>query len=260
KYLLSQNFVVDDNEENRDEYNRAVTILDKKSKEIREKYVADLFYFSAIAQKGFIDAILMFSASINLVKEIFVLYNGRLSNRDLFVVGQNMYYSIAIGGSYGTEYAVEEIITKFSSDFIKSIPFLDKILGSIADGFANAALLTRIAFIAENYCKVTYIKNQKDLYPSPKFIIDTAKHITSDGVMKIKSGLKHVVKDKAIDYGIILVNPTGYIIDQVYKKNISEDENQEPRMRVKSILRWGINPLGTFIEDIIRKRQNKIIS
>jgi len=257
KCLLSRNFVIDDNKDKRDEYDRAIAIIDEKSKEIREKHVADLFYFSAIAQKGFIDAILMLSASINLVKEIFALYNGRLSNRDLFVVGRNMYYSIAIGGSYGTEYAVEEIITKFSSDLDKSIPFLDKILGSIADGFANAALLTRIAFIAENYCKVTYVKNQKDLYPSPKFIIDTAKHITSDGVKKIKTVLNQAVKDKAIDYSAYVVNPSGYIIDKVYEKYIDEDENQESKKRIKSILRWGFNPLGTFVENIIRKHQKK---
>ncbi len=62
-------------------YEKVMTILRKESARIRNKYVNRLFYSSAISQNGFIDAILILSSSVNLVKETFILYNGRVSNR-----------------------------------------------------------------------------------------------------------------------------------------------------------------------------------
>ena len=83
----------------RAQYSKRIELLVKECANIRKKYVAQLFYSSSISQNGFIDAMLVLSYSINMVKDIFVLYNGRVTNRDLFNIAKKIYYSIAIAGS-----------------------------------------------------------------------------------------------------------------------------------------------------------------
>ncbi|MFC1785557.1 DUF697 domain-containing protein [Candidatus Neomarinimicrobiota bacterium] len=194
-----------------DDYKKVVEILKGKCVLIRKRYVSNLFYSSAISQNGFLDAIIILSASVGLVKETFKLYNGRVSNKDLWTIAKKVYYSVAIGGSEGVEIVTEEIISSLSSNSLKSIPFIDKVSGSIADGFVNAVLLTRISLITENYCTLTYIEEDKDMYPSVSMILKTAKMITSNMTSKIKStivehGVKKVMaggesaKDRTIEF------------------------------------------------------------
>ena len=64
-------------------YKQTLAILHKETDKIRKTYVSQLFYTSSISQNGFIDAILILSSSISMIKDIFLLYNGRVSNRDL---------------------------------------------------------------------------------------------------------------------------------------------------------------------------------
>ena len=153
KFLLKSNFdfsVIKNDEES---HNKIILSLEKESDRIRKKYVSRLFYSTSISQNGFIDAVLILSSSVNLIKEIFILYQGRVTNRDLFTIAKKVYYSIAIGGSEGVEYAADEIFSKLSTESMKSIPFASKILSSLADGYVNAALLTRVSLITENYLK-----------------------------------------------------------------------------------------------------------
>ncbi len=89
------------------------------------------------------------------------LYHGRVSNKALW----------AIGGSEGVEYATRELFSKLATESIKSVLFADRIFGSLADGFVNAALLTRISLITENYCKLVTIESDKDLHPTSEFIL-----------------------------------------------------------------------------------------
>ncbi|OQY38189.1 MAG: hypothetical protein B6226_03975, partial [Candidatus Cloacimonetes bacterium 4572_65] len=122
-----------------------------------------------MAQNGFLDALIILSSSINHIKSIFILYNGRVNNRDLLNIGKNVYYSVLIGGSEGVEYVTDEIVTKLASDTVKSIPFIDKIIASLADGLVNSVLLTRISYLTENYCKMTYLEKSSDLLPPTSF-------------------------------------------------------------------------------------------
>lgn len=195
-----------------DEYEKYISSLEVECEKIRKKYVTQVFYSTSISQNGFLDAIFIFSSSVNLVKEIFELYNGRVSNLELWIIAKKVYASIVIGGSEGIEYASEEIFSKFASDTLKSIPFLDKIIGSLADGFMNAALLTRVSLITENYCKMLYIEKEKDLYPSTTFIYTTAKTLTSEMMRTANTNLIELAKDKS---GLLLrkvANPVGLIL------------------------------------------------
>ena len=127
-YLISSGEIMTAIEPTKENYLRLTKLLEQECSRLRKLSVSQLFYTTSIAQNGFLDAILILSASINHVKDIFILFNGRVSNRDLWIIAQKIYYSVAIGGSEGVEYATEEIFSKFASDSMKSIPFIDKII------------------------------------------------------------------------------------------------------------------------------------
>ncbi len=197
QYLIDSGFNLSNLKSTEFTYNEIIDELSKECSAIRKKYVNSLFYSSSVSQNGFLDAILILSTSVNIIKEIFILYNGRVSNRDLLVIAKKVYYSIAIGGSEGVEYASEEIFSKLATDTLKSIPFLDKIFSSLADGFINATLLTRASIITENYCKMLYVETDKDLYPSVQSITSTAKNLTSGALKSINENLIKLSKEKS---------------------------------------------------------------
>jgi hypothetical protein len=227
-------------------YHLAIRQLEKECEKIRKKYVAQLFYSSSISQNGFIDALLVLSYSINMVREIFVLYNGRVSNRDLFTISKKIYYSVAIAGSEGIEYVTDEILTKLASDSIKSIPFIEKILGSIADGFLNALLLNRISYITENYCKLTYLESQSKLYPSPGMVFKATKHITADMTVKLISVIRKISIDKTVNFALVALNPIGYVWEKTFNKLI-DDKSIDDRGFFKNLIiesgKFAGNPL-----------------
>ena len=212
KFLIKSNFdfslIINDEES----YNKIIAILEKESDRIRKKYVSRLFYSTSISQNGFIDAVLILSSSVNLIKEIFILYQGRVTNRDLFTIAKKVYYSIAIGGSEGVEYAADEIFSKLSTESMKSIPFASKILSSLADGYVNAALLTRVSLITENYCKYVYIKSDRDLYPSSKFIISTTRFLTSDILALVNRKLLKTPREKLENIIRKTPNPLAFLL------------------------------------------------
>ncbi len=224
KFLLSSNFdfsLITNDEES---HKKIISFLEKESDRIRKKYVSKLFYSTSISQNGFIDAILILSSSVNLIKEIFILYQGRVTNRDLFIIAKKVYYSIAIGGSEGVEYAADEIFSKLSTEGMKSIPFANKILSSLADGYVNAALLTRVSLITENYCKYVFIESDRDLYPSSKFIITTTRFVTSDILNLVNRRLLKTPKEKLENIFKKTPNPLAFILG---KKRIELEEGIE---------------------------------
>jgi len=246
KFLNDAKIEIDSSQTNIEKYNKTIHILEKECANIRKKYVAQLFYSSSISQNGFIDAMLVLSYSVNMVKDIFVLYNGRVTNRDLLNIAKKIYYSIAIAGSEGIEYVTDEIITKLASDGIKSIPFIDKILGSIADGFLNALLLNRISYITENYCKLTYIESNNDLYPSPAKVFNATKHITADMTIKLISVIKKISIDKTVNFALVALNPVGYVWEKTFDKLLA-DKTLEDRGLFKNLIietgKFAGNPL-----------------
>ena len=220
---------------------------------IRRKYIVHLFYSSAVSQYGFIDAILIFSANLNMIREIFTLYTGRATGRDLWQIVRQVYYSVAIGGSEGVEFAVEELISKMGSDTLKSIPFFDKVIASIADGFTNAVLLTRISYITENYCRMTYISTTKDLSPDPMTILSTTRAIVDEPIGYIKQQLSDIARQKAIDFSRYAINPTRAVIEKAIEKfSPQRDEETGEKQSILRSIAVGVNPLRYFTS---RKKQ-----
>jgi len=259
KYLKSIDFDFSDVTEDLEGYNKIIKVLEKETDKIRRNHISQLFYSTAIAQNGFLDAMFIISASINHVKEIFILYNGRVTNRDLFKIAGKIYYSIAIGGSEGVEYATEEIFSKFATQSLKSIPFIDKILSSIADGLVNSILLTRISYITENYCKLHYISSESDLYPSAGFVVNSAKNITHDFMERIfktmrKLALKFAL-DKTLDYALVAINPIGYVLGKTIEKSEKIEDEQKPRLKEHAKLVG--NPLAFGLEKLFKSLKKK---
>jgi hypothetical protein len=246
KFLKKKNHSINTSADISENYHQTVKLLEKECSHIRKKYVAQLFYSSSISQNGFIDALLVLSYSVNMVKDIFILYNGRVTNRDLWNISKKIYLSIAIAGSEGIEYVTDEIITKLASDGVKSIPFIDKILGSIADGFLNALLLNRISYITENYCKLTYIESENDLYPSAAKVFNATKQITADMTIKLISVIKKISLDKTIDFALVALNPVGYVWEKTFDKLLT-DKTIEDRGLFKNFIietgKFAGNPL-----------------
>ncbi len=246
KFLIENSKAASSSSDIREQYGETIKILEKECEQIRKRYVAQLFYGSSISQNGFIDALLVLSYSINMVKDIFILYNGRVTNRDLFNITKKIYYSVAIAGSEGIEYVTDEIITKLASDGVKSIPFIEKILGSIADGFLNALLLNRISYITENYCKLTYIESPSDLYPSPAKVVNATKHITADMTIRLISVIKKISIDKTINFALVALNPIGYVWEKTFDK-ILEDKSIDDKGFFKNLIiesgKFAGNPL-----------------
>jgi hypothetical protein len=206
-YLLSIGYDVASIKNNEEDYNAITAILSNECNTIRKKHINNLFYRTSISQNGFIDGMMILGTSLIMTKDIFTLYNGRANNLALLSIAKKIYLSMLVGGSEGIEYASNEIYTKLASDALKKIPFMDKIVTSLTDGFVNAVLLTRVSIIAENYCKMLYIEKDRDLYPSPKFILSTAKDLTADIINRIKDNLLKLAKNKTEDLLSAVANP-----------------------------------------------------
>lgn len=254
-YLQEMEFDFSDLQNDEESYKLVTKVLEKRCNQLRKRHVSQMFYSTSIAQNGFLDAMFIISGSINHVKEIFLLYNGRVSNRDLWGIARRIYYSMAIGGSEGVEYTTEELVNRFASDSLKSIPFIDKILSSVADGLVNATLLTRISYITERYCKLTYIKNERDLYPSPQFILNSARHITADIIDRIAYTIKKMAVEKTANFAQVAINPVGYVLGQVieHKDSLSDDK----KIRMKDHARLVGNPIAYGVEKLFKSLKKK---
>lgn len=236
-------------------YKLLITPLEKQCMQLRNRHISQMFYSTAIAQNGFLDAVLILAISIQHVKEIFLLYNGRVSNRDLWKIARLVYYSALIGGSEGVEYSTKELLNKFTTDSLKAIPFLDKIMASLADGLVNAALLTRISYLTERYCKLTLISSEKDFYPSPAIIVNSVTHITSDILSRLSKTLKKMAAEKTKNAAQFAINPVGYLLAKAIdeKAELTEREKEIRKDQAKLIG----NPLAYGMEKLISSLKRK---
>lgn len=197
----------------REKYDLAIKLFESESKNLRKKYLTQLFYSTAISQNGFLDALIILSTSVNLIRETFKLYNGRVTNKDLVVIAKKIYFAIIISGTEGIENATEEIFSKFANETMKSIPFIDKIISSLVDGFISAALVTRASLIAENYCKMLYIETDRKLIPSYSVVVSTTRDITFGILEPARKKLMEIGKEKSADLFKRTVNPVTVLWD-----------------------------------------------
>ncbi|RKY50162.1 MAG: hypothetical protein DRP86_04030, partial [Candidatus Neomarinimicrobiota bacterium] len=70
----------------KESYNRIIREMEKGVDQLRRKHIPQLFYSTTIAQNGFLDSLLIISSSIHHIKEIFILYHVRVSNKDILIL------------------------------------------------------------------------------------------------------------------------------------------------------------------------------
>jgi hypothetical protein len=259
-YLQNIGFDFSTIQDDKESYQKIIKELEKETNRLRKLHVSQMFYSTSIAQNGFLDALLILSGSINHIKEIFLLYNGRVSNRDLLVIGQKVYYSMAIGGSEGIEYASDEVFSKFATTTMKSIPFLDKIMASLADGLVNAMLLTRISFITENYCKLTYIKSDKELIPKAEFVVSSARSIMTDILDRILQTLRKIALEKTLNVALVAVNPLGFVLGKMIDSVDEESLAPEKKINLKEYSRLLGNPIAYGVEKLYKSMSKKRVN
>ena len=138
---------------------------------------------------------------------------------------------------------------------MKSVPFIDKILASIADGFVNSVMLTRISYITENYCKLHYIESDKELYPSPGFVFDSAKNITQKTIEDSFKILRRMAFHKTFDFALVAINPIGYVLGRAIESSDKIDHEKKPRLKEHARLLG--NPLAYGIEKLIKSLKRK---
>lgn len=240
KYLIENGFIIENQFSEEENYNKAISILEIRTKEIHSKYVNSVMYSSAISQNGFIDALILLSSSVNLVKDIFILYQGRVNYKNVIDIFFKILNSVAIGGSEIVEKASEEIFAKLSNDTLKSIPFAGKLIGSVTDGFVNATLVARVGIITENYCKMTYLKKPTDLYPNFSVIYSTTMTLTSGIFENLKKRLKEYSLDK-ISSGkefLAKINPFRFIMKDdviIESENKNDSKNRSLFSSIKDL-------------------------
>lgn len=257
-FLLSKKVDVNSLSVTKEDYDKIIKILNAESENIRRKYVGQVFYRTGIVQNGFLDALLILSSSVTMVKELFVLYNGRVSNRDVWKIAKQVYYSMVIGGSEAAEYATNEVFSKLATEGIKNIPFIDKIISSMADGLINAALTTRVALVTENYCSKTYVSSYKELYPTTKFIIQTVKSITSNILSNIAGILKKMTTEKSVDILLKVGNPVGYIFETAIDAAFPSGKKETLFKRnLKNGAKFIGNPVVYGLEKLVEKSRSK---
>jgi hypothetical protein len=79
----------------------------------------------------------------------------------------------------------------------------------------NAALLTRVALITDNYCSVLVVQSKKDLYPSPAFIVETVSTITGTLRRKIFGELRNMAGTGIKNLTAWAVNPVKVLFEKI---------------------------------------------
>lgn len=209
-------------------YRRLLEALAPEAEKIRKRYVTQVFYATSIAQNGFLDAVIILSIATAMMRDYFILYQGRVSNREMLKIGRLVYLSMAIGGSEGVETATDEILSKLVATGVKSVPFAARLFGSVADGFVNAALMTRVAMVTENYCTRLFAESDRAFFPTLHAVVSATKTVTSDLIERVANEMRKLAKDQTGSALKAAVNPVKVIFSKAFSsKGDLQEETEE---------------------------------
>jgi uncharacterized membrane protein YcjF (UPF0283 family) len=195
-------------------YAEHIAVREKQCRELRNATVRDVFYTTSMAQNGFLDAMIILGSAIQLLRETYIIYNGRAGYAELIDLSRHIYVAMLVGGSEGSELATEEIFSRLSTESMRSIPFIDKIMSSLADGYINALLINRIGLIAENYFTMRKIDSDRDLRPPASFVIGATSDITAGIINDISRVLKAMAGKNIENFGAFAARPVHYVFRQ----------------------------------------------
>jgi hypothetical protein len=140
-----------------EEVDRALRHLDRKAERIVKRHAALVFTTTAISQSGRLDAALVLSAQLRMVREVAHVYYQRPRLRELW----RLYANVGTAGFLAGEIQDSELLAVLGAPVTAGItsfipvagasPLVSLLVNSLLDGSANAFLTLRIGVLARRY-------------------------------------------------------------------------------------------------------------
>lgn len=140
------------------EIGRAVRYLDHRAQEAITRHAAAVFIATAVSQSGRLDAAVVISAQLRMVREIGEIYYQRPRPRELWSLYANVGASTFLAGEIQDSEVLAVLGAPVSAGIAGLIPMggadplVSLLVNSLLDGSANAFLTLRVGAIARRYC------------------------------------------------------------------------------------------------------------
>jgi len=140
------------------EISKTLVYLDDRAKETIARHAAAVFTATAISQSGRLDAAVVISAQLRMVKEIGEIYYQRPRPRELWSLYANVGASTFLAGEIQDSEVLAVLGAPVSASLTGMIPMggvdplVTLLVNSLLDGSANAFLTLRVGAIARRYC------------------------------------------------------------------------------------------------------------
>lgn len=138
----------------------AVRHLDRKAQTIIGRHAAAVFTATAVSQSGRLDAAIVISAQLRMVREIATLYYQRPGPRELWALYANVGAATFLAGEIQDSEALAVLAAPVSAGLAGLVPvggadpLISLLVNSLLDGSANAFLTLRVGAVARRYCGV----------------------------------------------------------------------------------------------------------
>jgi len=149
------------------EIERALGYLDERCREVIAGHAAAVFTATAVSQSGRLDAAIVLSAQLRMVREIAELYFQRPGSGELLRLYANVGSAVFVAG----EMEDSELLAVLGAPatagltglfpFPGSGPLISLVVASLLDGSANAFLTLRVGILARRYCGLRLESNRR---------------------------------------------------------------------------------------------------
>ncbi len=187
------------------EATKAVGYLDEQARKIVARHAAAVFTATAISQSGRLDAAIVLSAQIRLVKEIAELYYQRPRPRELWAVYVNVGASVFVAG----EIQDSELLAVLGAPVTAGLtgllpvhgtdPLVSLLVTSLLDGSANAFLTLRVGALARRYCALRLEGDRREVTRSASLeAAGLLGSVVGDGAKRVASLTRRAVSEGAM--------------------------------------------------------------
>ena len=149
------------------EIGRALRYLDGRAQETIARHAAAVFTATAISQSGRLDAAVVISAQLRMVREIGEIYYQRPRPRELWTLYANVGASTFLAGEIQDSEVLAVLGAPVSASLAGLIPMggadplVSLLVNSLLDGSANAFLTLRVGAAARRYCGLRLEGNRR---------------------------------------------------------------------------------------------------
>lgn len=187
---------------------KAVAFLDGEARKVVARHAAAVFTATAVSQSGRLDAAIVLSAQVRLVREIAELYYQRPRPRELWAVYVNVGASAFVAG----EIQDSELLAVLGAPVTAGLtgllpvhgtdPLVSLLVTSLLDGSANAFLTLRVGALARRYCGLRLEGDRREVTRSAS--VEAAGllgSVVGDGAKRVASLTRRAVTEGAVRGG-----------------------------------------------------------